>query len=66
MTGLGSSTISRSRPVIEGPALLSEPVPAAARSAPEQNTRPVWVSTTTRTDGSSPAALSRADSSSMS
>ena len=66
MTGLGSSTISRSTAMIVMLASPSEPVPAAARSAPEQNTRPVCVSTTARTPGSSPASLSRADSSAMS
>jgi hypothetical protein len=66
MTGLGSSTISRSKATIAVPASPIEPVPAAARSAPEQNTRPACVSTTARTPRSAPASPSRADSSATS
>ena len=66
MTGLGSSTISLSKAMIVVPLSPSEPVPAAARSAPEQNTRPVCVSTTARTRSSAPASASRAVSSATS
>ena len=66
MTGLGSSTISLSRAMIAVPVSPSEPVPAAARSAPEQNTRPVCVSTTARTARSAPASPSRSDTSATS
>ena len=61
ITGLGSSTISLSKAMTAVPAAPSEPVPAAARSAPEQNARPVCVSTTARTAWSAPASLSRSD-----
>ena len=61
ITGLGSSTISLSKAITAVPAAPSEPVPAATRSAPEQNDRPVCVSTTARTAWSAPASLSRSD-----
>jgi hypothetical protein len=66
MTGWGSSTISLSTAMIAVPVSPSEPVPAAARSAPEQNTRPVCVSTTVRTPRSALASPSRAVSSATS
>ena len=63
MTGLGSSVIAVSSAMTAAPESAVEPVPAAFRSAPAQNTRPVCVSTTARAAGSSPASASRADSS---
>ena len=57
ITGLSSSMTAVSSPVIAAVASDIDPPPASDRSAPEQKTRPVWVSTTARTPRSCPAAV---------
>lgn len=60
-TGLGMSRMRRSSPTITS--VIAGPLEASLRSAPAQNTEPVWVSSTARTDESSDA-VSRCASSS--
>ncbi len=66
MTGLGASTIAVSRARMAVLAAVIDWLPASARSAPAQNTRPVWVITTARAEGSATASASRPDSSAIS
>ena len=66
MTGLAASTIAPSSARIAVLAPVIGWLPASARSAPAQNTRPVWVITMARADGSAAASASRAESSATS
>ena len=66
MTGLAASTIAVSSARIAVLASVIDWLPASARSAPAQNTRPVWVMTMARDDGSAAASASLPDSSATS